>query len=148
MRRFEKRDSGCWEWSGATGCNGYCRIYCHERRRLVVAHRVSWEIHRGPIPEGMLVCHRCDNRKCVNPDHLFLGTYQDNYQDMVDKGRRTWKPWTAGVKWAAKVNPQKVRQIRQLASMGVHPKKLSEMFGVCAVNIRLIIRRKTWADVE
>lgn len=96
----------------------------------------------------MLVCHRCDNRKCVNPGHLFLGTHKDNYDDMVEKGRRTWEPWRAGRKWAAKVDPQKVRLIRRLAETGVHPKRLAEMFGVCAVNIRLIIRRKTWADVD
>lgn len=80
----KETESGCWEWVGSTR-NGYGCI-----RPIGVtkySHRVSWELHNGPIPDGLWVLHKCDNRKCVNPDHLFLGTNQDNVNDKMSKGR-------------------------------------------------------------
>ncbi len=84
------RDSGCIEW---TGClrNGYGRLIIGSRtdntRKSVAAHRLAYETHVGKIPEGMFVCHSCDNPKCINPDHLFVGTRQDNVDDRERKGR-------------------------------------------------------------
>lgn len=76
----------CWWWTGALDGQGYGRV----RRDKVLhpAHRLAWIDANGPIPDGLYVCHRCDNRKCVRPDHLFLGTAKDNTQDMIAKGRR------------------------------------------------------------
>jgi hypothetical protein len=80
------KSDGCWEWRGAKTL-GYGRI--NVGRRSILAHRVSYEMANGPIADGLVVCHRCDNPSCVRPDHLFLGTLGDNNADMFAKGRGT-----------------------------------------------------------
>jgi len=77
--------SGCWLWTGSTKTGTYGAFSVKNFPRF--AHRVSWELHRGDIPEGMFVCHSCDTPACVNPDHLFLGTHRDNMKDMRRKSR-------------------------------------------------------------
>lgn len=79
---------GCWEWVGAVGSAGYGRV--HFDGRLQQAQRVAWELTNGPIPGGLWALHKCDNPKCIRPDHLFLGTCQDNWDDCRRKKRQAY----------------------------------------------------------
>ena len=79
------KSDGCWEWTACKGRRDYGLFY--NGKKLVVAHRFAWEITNGPIPDGLFVCHQCDNTKCVRPDHLWLGTHEQNMTDRNDKGR-------------------------------------------------------------
>lgn len=84
LKRINKTET-CWEWIGTVTSRGYGHF--KKKKRLYRAHRLSFVIHKGNIPNGMMVCHSCDNPSCVNPDHLWLGTGYDNAMDMVNKGR-------------------------------------------------------------
>lgn len=95
---IEKKANGCWEWKKARHRQGYGHF--PYKKRLHLAHRISWLLHHGPIPEGICVLHKCDNPPCCNPDHLFLGTYQTNAIDCVQKGRA--KRYTGKRYWSTR----------------------------------------------
>jgi hypothetical protein len=89
--RFERlitKTASCWIWGGVRGTNGYGTI--KKKSKAIRAHRASYELFVGPIPDGMHVLHKCDNPLCVNPEHLFVGTHIDNMRDMEKKGRAKW----------------------------------------------------------
>ena len=135
-------ESGCWVWTASLHRVGYGQIRHDER--ILRAHRVSYELHIGPIPAGMHVLHKCDNRSCVNPDHLFLGTNDDNVADMVTKGRQS-KGEKNG---KARLTEDNVREIRRRLAAGEKNKDLSVEFGVSTASISKIAKRKTWGHVE
>lgn len=84
---------GCWEWTGGSGPLGYGRFYPRDHGRCEYAHRWSWILANGPIPVGLCVCHRCDNRGCVRPDHLYVGTRAENNRECRAKGRGGSRWW-------------------------------------------------------
>lgn len=143
----KKQSQECWEWIAYTHPKGYGQI-CHNGKPKR-AHRVSWEIHYGEIPDGVCVLHRCDNPSCVNPEHLWLGTNLDNMRDMINKGRDVHESPQVGINhWNSKLDENKVIKIRKLYST----KKcryidLAKMFGVHKVTIGDIVRRTTWTHV-
>ncbi|KKM00856.1 hypothetical protein LCGC14_1800190, partial [marine sediment metagenome] len=114
MKRFWakviKNKNGCWEWKNATDTSGYGLFWKNGKHHK--AHRISWELHNGKIPKGLLVLHTCDNPLCVNPNHLWLGTNQDNQNDMYAKNRG--KKATGEKHGCAKLTWEVVRIIRKL----------------------------------
>lgn len=94
-RFWEKVDraegDACWEWQAGRFSNGYGQ-FMRVKHQMALAHRMAYELTNGPIPEGLLVLHRCDNRPCVRPDHLWLGTHSENMRDMHAKGRCGRRP--------------------------------------------------------
>ena len=99
--KVEKTEGGCWEWQGGRSADGYGYFKVEGRR--VLAHRVSWQIENGLIPEGLIIFHHCDNPPCVRPDHLYAGTHQDNMDDVLKRGRHP----------AATVTEEEVMEIRR-----------------------------------
>lgn len=87
---YVQPSTGCWQWNGPMREQDGYGFFTLGGRRLS-AHRVSWELHHGSIPDGFYICHHCDNPPCVRPDHLFLGTVRDNVDDMIAKGRGHWQ---------------------------------------------------------
>lgn len=141
--RYEVQDSGCWKWSGRLTPSGYGRF--RMQGKDVTASRYFYEILVGSIPEGLFVCHKCDNRACVNPDHLFLGTKKDNALDCIAKGRH--RPTRGVDRPAAKLTDEKVREIRRLYRKGDGP-YLASQFGVSTGVINNIVARKAWRHVQ
>jgi hypothetical protein len=136
------KSRGCWEWTGCLSSTGYGNIYAGGRLRLT--HRYSWEIHNGTIPRGLCVLHRCDNRKCVNPDHLFLGTKRENSQDMAAKGRERVPTLRGSEHGESKLTNEDVLRIRKEVASGAKQKDIAAELGVSASLVSLVVRRKAW----
>ena len=142
-----KVENDCWLWQLSKDKDGYG--YIKKNNKTHKAHRISYELHHGDIPDGMWVLHKCDNPSCVNPDHLWLGTAQDNNDDMVNKGRGKYPGPIRGV--AGEINPnakltqKDVDWIRANYRRGLGP-VFAEKFGVGAFMINRIIRGEAWNE--
>jgi hypothetical protein len=132
----------CWLWTAGTFSDGYGQFSVHGHS--VRAHRFAYQLAHGPIPAGMQVCHHCDNRRCVNPEHLFLGTTMDNLRDARRKGRMP-KRATHG---RAKLTEAQVHAIRQRYEAGESQYALARVFGVHASAIGKIVRYDNWAEAR
>jgi HNH endonuclease len=142
--------SGCWLWTGAPGDNTATGQYgrFHILGAQERAHRVSWALHYGPIPDGLHVLHRCDNQSCVNPTHLFLGTNAVNVADRVAKGRSGGEAHPGETHPMARLDEARVRAIRLRRMAGAPLKVIAEEFEICIPHVSDIINRRKWAHVE
>ena len=142
--KFVKSD-GCWEWGAGKVLDGYGHFSIAGVAQR--AHRVAYQLYVGEIPEGMCVCHHCDNPGCVNPSHLFLGTTADNMRDRENKGRGI-RPMNTGEKHGhSKLTEAQVIEIRAKHSSGARVVDLAKEFGVAHQTISKIVHRRTWTRI-
>lgn len=136
---------GCWDWKGNFAKNGYAILHVYHNGKICTksAHRVSFEIHKGSIPNGMNICHRCDNKRCTNPDHLWLGTTQNNIDDKVRKGRQN----VGENRYNSKFKDDDIREIRKMLKLGVSGANLARKYNVSRTVITYIKQGKTWKHV-
>lgn len=141
---MEKTES-CFLWKAHTNRYGYGQISIG--RKNVLAHRLSWELHNGPIPDGLHVCHKCDVRNCVNPNHLFLGTTQDNTADKMKKGRHVSGIGRGEGHLFAKLSEDNVRDIRRLLSNGIEGVAIAREYNITKSLVSQIKLKKIWNHV-
>jgi hypothetical protein len=146
----------CWLWTAAIHKTGYGVIGKSGSRGYELAHRASWEIHFGPIPDGLQVLHKCDvnyppgditNRRCVNPYHLWLGTNQENNADMMAKGRHSHPTLFGEQIGTAKLTASQVIEIRALAAQGIYQKEIAKRVGITKAHVSSIVLRKRWKHI-
>ncbi len=138
MSKVSKEADGCWLWMGARGDSGYGSF--HGVKGTTAAHRASYILFVGHIPKGNLVCHRCDNPPCVNPNHLFVGTYTDNNRDMAAKGRSACGERNG----SAKLSLRQVGEVFAARKRGLSYPALGRKFGISQSHAFRIINRQNW----
>jgi hypothetical protein len=134
-------ENECWLWTGSLSSHfGQARF--SYKNKTLLAYRVSYEIHKGTIPDGKIIRHMCDNAWCVNPEHLEIGTQQDNIRDMIERGRAIYPPKRKGEEHAgAKLTQQQVHEIRSSTLTGV---ELAKQYNVSRALISRIKNKKIW----
>jgi len=136
----------CWEWQAYVHPSGYGNINVNGKMRG--AHQVAWELTFGPIPLEMLVCHICDNRKCANPNHLFLGSFQKNIEDR-DMKHRGKIPDNRGEKHGmSKLKREDILEIRRMRQEGSTQKEIAVRFGIVRQTVSKILLGKAWDSIE
>ena len=142
--------TGCWEWIG-TKRNGYGRTMTGSRtdgtRKSISAHRLSYQLFKGNIPQGCVVCHKCDNPCCINPDHLFAGTVQENVSDRERKGRN--KPPKGACNGRAKLSEKDVLAARtERIDRGTSYQALAKKYGVAKKTIMDAVKGVNWKHLN
>jgi hypothetical protein len=137
---YPEPNTGCWLWGGFFDKKGYGRVF-YPRLKIASPHRLSYLLYKGEFDRSLLVCHSCDNPACVNPDHLFLGTNQDNIDDRNKKGRSA-----KGVNCASsKVTPEQVLEMRIIYDSGeMNTVQIGKKFGINSQQVGKIVNRKAW----
>lgn len=143
--------NNCWEWQKSK-TDGYGVIKIGKNKKIL-AHRLSYQIFRGNFDDSLCVCHHCDNPSCLNPDHLFLGTPQENMKDCEKKLRlfpiRLVSHLRGDkVSHGSKLNIDKVKEIRKFHQQGISAKKISEMFSISYRHAWLVIKKRIWGHIE
>lgn len=155
MNRFWSKvdkSGDCWEWLGAKTPNGY-GTFRSPAGKMIGSHRMAYILEHGGVPDGLLVCHKCDNRSCVNPQHLFVGTHKDNYWDSRNKRRAALganlnHPEQVGEKnHNSKLTRDVVVKIRKLYASGMSQAAIARKLGVSRLNIWNIVHYKSWTHV-
>jgi len=146
---LEPGDSGsCWLWRGRINDGGYGVLsHSEDGKTQLFAHRLSYIIHFGEIPDGLWVLHKCDNPPCCNPNHLYAGTAQDNMDDVVERSRRTWHGQKGEFHPRAKLTEEQVRFIRSQVFRRGDRTRIAKRFGVSVSLVGMIINRKVWGHV-
>lgn len=142
--KYIKDVSGCWLWTASVAGKGYGQIKLPGQRKQMYAHRLSYLIHKGEDPGNKQVCHTCDNPRCVNPEHLFLGTASDNLKDMKSKGRSTFGEKNA----RAKLTESDVKQIIIMLEAKIPQTKIAKVFDVHQVTISKIRTKIRWQHIK
>ena len=153
--RYTANEEGCWIWTGMSVWYGYGVLeFSHGNR--VRAHRLSYILKHGPIPDGLCVCHKCDTPACVNPEHLFLGTHSDNMRDMTQKGRNGAHRMPERV-MRGTGHPRSVlsdEDIKAIRSAYKRPaynksnsKELAAQYGINLATVNKIVANKCWRHI-
>jgi hypothetical protein len=141
---------GCWEWKGVVSRHGYPMIYANGK--TIRAHRFSYSHFIASIEDGMIICHKCDNTLCTNPDHLFQGTHKDNTQDCISKNRFKIPANVDKAKGSkqgmSKLTETDVYKIKQMINDGISNRPIAKIFGVIHATISQIRCGKTWKHVQ
>ena len=150
--QYVKKTETCWLWIGAKREFGYGVIHLKRIGRksyIERAHRLSWQMHRGPIPDGLFVCHSCDNPACVNPDHLFLGTHQDNMNDCSSKKRYDCVKRPKGELHGNHVlTDEMVLQLRREYALEPFFLRIyAKRYGISIATTHKILRRQAWKHI-
>lgn len=137
-----RSESECWNWKAFIHPSGYGMFAIN--RKMYGAHRIAWELVNGKIPDGICVCHTCDNRICVNPSHLFLGSIKDNVDDRDNKNRGKVPHYDGGNRFNSKLTREDVLMIREMSKTGNSQRTIAEKFGLSGSYVSKIVSGKSF----
>jgi len=139
--RYVRKTRKCWNWIGPMNHGGYGRLSNGRKGGRILAHRYSWEFHKGKIPKEMYVCHHCDNPKCVNPKHLYVGNQSQNMEDAAQRKRMP----RGSSHHNARLTIKDIERIYALRKQGKKQHEIATQFGVTNSHVCLILQGKHWA---